>query len=83
MSSIGCRSDVSGQCYSDLGTKWGREATICFWKLFYQIFNDKTFYNFLYKILHSTKNKFDYVLYAKKHMKIGKQILENILLFKK
>ena len=49
-----CRNSVSGYQTGDLD--WGGEATVCFLKMFYQIFKGKTFYNFLQKILRSTEN---------------------------
>ena len=58
------------------------EAAEWFQKMFYQIFRDKIFYNFLQRILHSTENiyKFDYILLANKHLKMEKHFLKNILL---
>jgi len=44
-----------------------------FWKVFYQIFKDKNFYNFLLKIL-LTENiyKFNYILSINKFLKMKK-----------
>ena len=45
-----------------------------FWKVFYQIFKDKKFYNFLLKILLTRKNiyEFDYILLTNKFLKVEK-----------
>ena len=55
------------------------EVTICFWKIFYQIFKDKTFYNFFYKGFYCKRKifyKFDYILPANKHLKIEKPFFQ-------
>ena len=54
---------------------------MCLCKMFYQVFKDKTFYNFLKKIYGQQKifYKFDNILHANKYLKIEKHFLENIL----
>ena len=82
---IELRASVTGEVYLATGllrplAQWpsdqmGEGKLPCvFWKVFYQIFKDKKFYNFLLKILLTRKNiyEFDYILLTNKFLKMEK-----------